>query len=42
MRPRTELMAIPIVAVVLGILFLVMLTAEVGCGAGSSSASGRS
>lgn len=30
MRTRTEIMAIPIVAVVLGILFLVMLTAEVG------------
>lgn len=30
MRTRTELMAIPIVAVVLGILFLVALTAEVG------------
>jgi hypothetical protein len=30
MRTRTEIMAIPIVAVVLGILFLVALTAEVG------------
>jgi hypothetical protein len=30
MRTRTELMAIPIVAVVLGILFLVALTAELG------------
>ncbi len=30
MRTRTEFMAIPIVAVVLGIVFLVMLTAEAG------------
>ena len=30
MKTRTELMALPIVAVVLGVLFLVMLTAEVG------------
>jgi hypothetical protein len=30
MKTRTEFMAIPIVAVVLGVIFLVMLTAEVG------------
>ena len=30
MKTRTEFMAIPIVAVVIGVIFLVMLTAEVG------------
>ncbi len=30
MKTRTELMALPIVAVVLGVLFLVLLTAELG------------